>query len=417
MTDFVETIIVGGGQGGLATSYHLTQAGHPHLVFEQAARPGHTWRKHRWDSFTLVTPNWATNLPGAEYRGDDADGFLPRPEIIAYFERYEAEFNLPVRHQVLVTAVDREPDDHGYGVTTSAGAFRSANVVIGTGIYQQPKRPAVSAGFPAEITQLHSSEYHNPEELPPGGVLVVGSAQSGCQIAEELYQSGRKVYLCVGRAGRVPRRYRGHDYHWWLNTIGLFDQTVDKLPSPRARFEAHPHLAGKGGGHSLNLHQFARDGVVLMGHLLAAGDGKITLAPDLKESLAAADQFEADFVQKVDAYIAQHGMDLPEGRLPQWRDGFDAEVVDELDLASAGIRTVIWATGYRADFSMIHLPVLDGDGHPVHQRGVSDYPGLYFVGFPWLHKAKSGILYGVGEDAAFIASQILSSGAASVSSA
>jgi putative flavoprotein involved in K+ transport len=377
-------------------------------VLEQAGRAGHTWRKHRWDSFTLVTPNWATNLPGAEYHGDDPDGFLPRKEIIAYFERYEAGFNLPVRHQVLVTAVDRGPDGQGYLVASTGGTFRAANVVIATGLYQQPKRPAVSAGFPAGIAQLHSSEYRNPEELPPGAVLVVGSAQSGCQIAEELYQSGRQVYLCVGRAGRVPRRYRGRDYHWWLDKIGLFDQTVEKLPSPRARFEAHPHLAGKGGGHSLNLHLFARDGVVLLGHLIAARDGKITLAPDLKESLAAADQFEADFVGKVDEYVSQHRMDLPEERLPQLQDGFDAEVIEELDLQSTGIGSVIWATGYRADFSLIHLPVLDGDGYPIHQRGVSDYPGLYFVGFPWLHTARSGILYGVGDDAAFIAATILS---------
>jgi putative flavoprotein involved in K+ transport len=411
MSEFTETIIIGGGQGGLATSYLLTKAGRPHIVFEQAARPGHTWRKHRWDSFTLVTPNWATNLPGAEYQGEDPDGFLPRAEIIAYFERYETDFHLPVRHQVLVTAVDRDPEGQGYRVTTSAGGFQSANVVVATGVYQQPKRPAVSAGFPAAIAQLHSSEYHSPEALPPGAVLVVGSAQSGCQIAEELYQSGRKVYLCVGQAGRVPRRYRGRDYHWWLDQIGLFDKTVDELPSPHARFEAHPHLAGKGGGHSLNLHQFARDGVVLLGHLLAARDGKIILAPDLKESLAAADQFEADLVQKIDEYIVQQGMDLPEDPLPQLRDGFDAAVIEELDLESAGVRSVIWATGYRSDFSMIHLPVLDGDGHPVHERGVSEYPGLYFVGFPWLHKAKSGILYGVGEDAAFVASRIVSSGA------
>ena len=237
-------------------------------------------------------------------------------------------------------------------------------------------------------------------------MLVVGSAQSGAQIAEELYQGGRKVYLSVGRAGRVPRRYRGKDANWWSDKLGIYDRTVDQLPSPKAKFFGKPHISGKDGGHTLNLHQFARDGVVLVGHLRGVDDSRIILAADLKENLAKADQFEADFVKAIDQYIAETGMQAPPETLPELRDGFDQRVLSEIDLKSAGITNIIWATGYKFDFSLVKLPVLDSDGFPIQKRGVTDYPGLYFVGLPWLHNAKSGLLYGAGEDAAYIAQKL-----------
>jgi putative flavoprotein involved in K+ transport len=242
--------------------------------------------------------------------------------------------------------------------------------------------------------------------LPPGAVLVVGSAQSGCQIAEELYQSGRTVYLCVGAAGRVPRRYRGRDMYEWLNLCGFFDRTAEQLPSPQARFAGNPHLSGRDGGHSLNLHQFARDGVVLLGHLQGAQDGRIGLAPDLKENLAKADKLEVEAVKLVDGYIQKNGLDAPPEKLPELRDGYQAREIGELNLRSAGITSIIWAMGYAFDFSMVKVPAFDDYGFPVQKRGVTDYPGLYFVGLPWLSKQKSGLLLGVGEDAALIASQI-----------
>ncbi len=396
-----ETLIVGGGQAGLATSYYLKQQGREHIVLEKAAQPGHAWRQ-RWDSFTLVTPNWSFLLPGAEYSGDDRDGYMPRDKIVATFERYVAGNDLPVSFGIDVTGVEPLDDRPGYRVRTVGAEFEAQNVVVATGLYQRAKIPAFAAGLPADVLQLHSGQYRNATMLPPGAVLVVGSGQSGCQIAEELYRSGRQVYLSIGSAGRAPRRYRGKDIYKWLVLAGFYDRTPDKLPTPKARFAANPHLSGAGGGHDLNLHRFARDGIVLLGHLRGAGDGALVLAPDLQESLAKCDQFEAQMLGLIDGYIARNELDAPEERRPALRDGYDQPAITDLDIRAAGITAVIWAAGYSFDFNTVKLPVFDGDGFPVQQRGVTRFPGLYFVGLPWLHTQKSGHLLGVGEDAAFI---------------
>jgi putative flavoprotein involved in K+ transport len=402
----VETVIVGGGQAGLATSYHLAQLGRENVVLEQAAQAGHAWRNDRWDSFTLLTPSWSFRLPGAEYQGDAPDGFMERSEIVARFEQYVEQFRLPVQYGIRVESVEKDAKTQGYLVKTEEAAWQARNVVVATGLYQKPKVPFFASDLSGQITYVPSGQYRNPGALPPGGVLVVGSAQSGAQIAEELYQSGRRVYLCVGGAGRVPRRYRGKDVYEWMNLTGFLDRTADQLPSPKAKFAANPHVSGRDGGHSLNLHQFSRDGVVLLGHLQGARDRTIWLARDLKESLAKADKAAADIVEMIDRYIAQNGVTAPLEKLPDLRDGYDAEEITELDLGSAGIKAIIWAIGYSFDLSLVKLPVFDGDGYPVQQRGVTGYPGLFFVGLPWLHKAKSGHLLGVGEDAGFIASRI-----------
>jgi putative flavoprotein involved in K+ transport len=406
--EHVETVVVGGGQAGLAVSYYLRLHGREHVVLEQSSGPADAWRNHRWDSFTLNTPNWQTRMPGAEYHGDDPDGFMTRDEIVSYLEQYANRFSLPVRYHVGVASVEENSRGGSYLVTTNRGVpTRVRNVVIATGLYQKPNIPLLSSNLPASIKQLHSDAYRDPRELLPGAVLVVGSAQSGCQIAEELYQSGRKVYLSVGRAGRVPRRYRGKDSAWWSERIGLFDRTVDQLPSPRARFFGKPHISGKNGGHSINLHQFARDGVVLLGHLRGIDGDRIVLAPDLKENLAKADTFEADFVKAIDEHVARTKMDIPPETLPALRDGFDSDEVASLNLREAHIANVIWATSYRFDFTLVRLPILDGDGYPLQKRGVTTYPGLYFVGMPWLHNARSGLLYGVEQDAQFVAERII----------
>jgi putative flavoprotein involved in K+ transport len=312
MPEQVEAVVIGGGQAGLAISYYLTQQGRTHVVLEQATQIAPAWRHGRWDSFTLVTPNWTVRLPGFPYQGGDPDGFMPRADVVRHLEQYAASFQAPVRCGVQVTAVDPARNGQGYLVSTADDAtYTAASVVVATGSFQFPKPSPFSGAVPPEILQLHSSHYRNPSALPPGAVLVVGSADSGCQIAEELNESGRRVYLCVGRAVRRPRRYRSKDSMFWAVTLGRLEQTADQLPSPSARFAPNPQLSGKYGGHTINLHQFARNGVVLLGCLIGVDGPRIALAPDLQENLANADKTSEDFRKEVDAFVRRTGMDVP----------------------------------------------------------------------------------------------------------
>jgi len=400
----IDTVIVGGGQAGLAISYYLTQEGREHVVLERAPAVANAWRNQRWDSFTLVTPNFQVRMPGAEYSGDDPYGFMSLAEVIEYFDNYIERFRLPVHCGVEVFSVEKVGDR--YVVRTSEKNYEAKNVVIATGLYQSPKIPPFSAEIPPSVLQLHSMEYKTPSTLPEGAVLVVGTGQSGAQIAQELYQSGRKVYLSIGSAGRVPRRYRGKDITDWFTRVGMFDTKVEELKSAADKFQPVPQVSGKNGGQSLNLHQFARDGVVLLGHARDAHEGQLVLAPDLKETLAAVDQFEIDALKKIDDYISSVGLAVPTENVPRLVDGYKQEEVTELNLQRMGISTVVWATGYAFDFSLVKLPVVDSDGYPIQKRGVTRYPGLYFLGLPWLYSRRSGILFGVGDDAAYLAAYI-----------
>ena len=405
MTPHVNTVVVGGGQAGLSVSHYLTMHAVEHVVLEQADQPGDAWRNHRWDSFTLNTPRWQSRVPGVSYGRDDPDGFMPKQEVVAHLEGLARR--LPVRTGASVTSIERHAGQGDYLVSIDGGeTIKARNVVVATGLYQTPKIPRLGCDFPAEIKQLHSDTYRNPDQLLPGAILVVGSAQSGAQIAEELCESGRKVYLATGRAGRTPSRYRGKDANWWFAKMGQYDRKVSELPSPKAKFAGKPHISGTKGGHTINLHQFARDGVTLLGRLQSIQGGIVKLGSDLHDNLAAADRAEVDFVMAVDAYVAATGMSVPEEKLPVLRDGFDQEILTTLDLVAADITNVIWATGYSFDFSMVRLPVTDSDGFPIQTRGVSAFPGLFFVGLPWLHTAKSGLIYGLGEDARCVADRI-----------
>jgi putative flavoprotein involved in K+ transport len=403
----IETIIVGGGQAGLATSYHLKQLGREHIIFEQAEKPGNAWRNERWDSFTLVTPNWTIQLPGAHYDGNDPDGFLTKAEVVAYFERYVEKFNLPVQFKTSVLEVAPLEGGSGYQVKTSGKTFQAQNVIMATGSFQKPKIPAFSADIPADVTQLHSGQYRNPNQLPEGAVLVAGSAQSGMQIAEELYQSGRVVHVCTCTAPRLPRFYRGRDIFSWLVDSGFMDQTVDKLPSLQGRLAGNPHLTSRDGGHTLNLHQFARDGVKLLGHIAGVDDGKVIALPDLKENLAKGDTIEREITGMIDRYIGTNGIDAPQETLPDLQDGYSTDVIEELDLKAANINTVIWAMGYTSDYSLVKLPLTDDDGFPIQQRGITQHPGLYFIGMTWLYKRKSPLFLGVNEDVEHIVSHMM----------
>jgi putative flavoprotein involved in K+ transport len=340
------------------------------------------------------------------YSGNNPDGFMRREELVAYFEKYIENFDLPVQYNTMVTEVTQLEDGEGWLVKTRGSTFQAKNVVVATGQFQTPKIPKYSANISESVLQIHSGKYRNPAQLPDGAVLIVGSAQSGTQIAEELHQSGRTVYLCVGSAPRVPRRYRGRDIFEWLADTGFTEATVDKLPSPRAKFAGNPHLSGRDGGRTINLHLFARDGVKLLGRLIGAENAKIKLAPDLKESLARSDKAEADITAMIDQFIDKNQIYAPEETLPKHQDGYALDEVTELDLKAADINTIIWAIGYDFDFSFVKVPVTDEDGYPIQQRGVTKYPGLYFVGLSWLYKRKSPLLMGVGEDADYIASHI-----------
>lgn len=399
-----ETIIIGAGQAGLSVSYYLQREGRDHIILERASEAANAWRNHRWDSFTLNTPNWQSRLAGAPTPGKDPDGFISRDELVRYFEKFVQQNRLPISYGTLVFAIDAVRD--GYIVRTTAGRFHAKNVVVATGLYQKPRIPQFKGALSPNIRQLHSDSYRNPDSLPAGAVLVVGSAQSGAQITEELYQNGRKVYLSVSRSGRVPRRYRGRDINSWSDTLGLYERTVNELKSPHEKFGSKPHISGTKGGHTLNLHQFAADGVSLLGRVMELDGNTVRLARDLHMTVAAADRFEANLVARIDSYIQRRGLAVPQEVLPHLTAGFEQPERDELDLMQANVNTVIWATGYSFDFSMVHLPVFDAEGYPIQQRGVTEYGGLYFVGLPWLHNAKSGLLFGVSEDGAYIVSHI-----------
>jgi putative flavoprotein involved in K+ transport len=403
-----DVVVIGAGQAGLATSYHLSQRGLEHVVLEKD-RVGESWRSQRWDSFCLVTPNWTLQLPGFAYHGPDPDGFMGRDDVVAYLDSYERSFEPPIRTGVKVTSVERAAGDR-FRVTAPESTMEARAVVVATGSYRRPKLPALSSRLPVEIFQIHSSQYKNPPQLPDGAALVVGTGQSGAQIAEELHESGRTLFVSVSSCPRVPRRYRGKDAVWWGKMGGLYERTVDSLKSPAEKSACHPQSSGRRGGHDIYLRQLARDGVTLLGRVQAIDDGRLTLAPDLKENLRKADEFAENILKQLDEAVAKMGMPLPEDQNPR---GVGAPVpheddpVLEVDVKAAGITSIIWATGYHADFSFVHAPVLDDAGKPLQRQGVTAVPGLYFVGLEWLHKPKSGLLLGVGEDAEHITSVIV----------
>jgi putative flavoprotein involved in K+ transport len=405
MVETVETLIIGGGQAGLSVSYYLTKAGREHLILEKSSQPANAWRNQRWDSFTFVTPNWAFQLPGGEYQGNDPNGFMKRDEIVERFENYVQQNHLPVTYNSTVKQV--EPiDGGGYCVSTLEMDLKAKNVVIANGFFQEGKLPDFAGKIPPSITQIHSSAYRNPQVLPEGAVLVVGSGQSGMQIAEEIYQSGRKVFLATSGAPRAPRRYRGKDIFEWLYMTGFFEQTFDNFRSTGRQKFVPPHVTGKAGGYALNLHKFFHDGVTLLGHARNYEDGKLIMARDLIENLRKSDGAEQMMLSNIENFIKKTNIDAPEEQIPVRMDAYQAPDIPELDLLVNGIRTIVWASGYRYDLSIFRQPIFNDYGFPDTHRGISRYPGLYFNGIPFQSKLKSGFLFGLVEDSAFIADHI-----------
>lgn len=394
-------VVVGGGQAGLSISYLLKQRGVAHVVLE-GKRVASAWRDERWDSFCLVTPNWQCRLPGHPYAGDDPNGFMGRDAIVDYVEEYARRFALPVREGVWVRAI--RSASAGFELDTSAGKLLADQVVIATGGYHRPRVPEYAAELP--LTQLHSSAYRNPTALPPGEVLVVGTGQSGCQIAEDLHLEGRKVHLCVGSAPRCARRHRGKDVVEWLERMGHYDLPIDQQKNPEElRERANHYVTGRAGGHDLDLRRFALEGMKLYGPAIALEHGKLRLAPKLREHLARADDVYRSINRAIDTYIEQQGIQAPEA--PEYVAPWEpAEEPTELDLAASGISTVIWATGFHTDFSWIEAPVFDARGRVLHQRGVTRTPGLYFLGLPWLHTWGSGRFSGVKADAEYLVERL-----------
>jgi putative flavoprotein involved in K+ transport len=402
----LNVVVIGGGHAGLAMSYCLAERGIAHTVFEQG-RIGESWRSKRWDSFTLVTPNRLIRLPGFGYRGDRPDQFFSRDEYVDYLERYARSFDAPVRCGVRITTLERDSARSGYVLTSDRGVMHARSVVVATGGCHRPRRPAFSGDLPQGIHQLDPENYRNPDDLPEGAVLVVGSGQSGAQIAEELQEHGRTVYLSVGSSGRWPRRYRGKDINVWLAEID--ERTVDTLDSPAPRVDRNPHLSGRDGGHEIDLRELGHQGAVLLGRVGGVHGGRLRLCDDLEENLAKADERVVAVKKTIDEFIEKRGHDAPpepQASVSIARGGTPPAPVAELDLRSAGISTVIWATGYVLDFGWIKIPVFDAEGFPLHHRGISVQPGLYFVGLPWQYRATSSGVIGVGDDAAFIAQHI-----------
>ena len=398
--EHVETLIVGGGQAGLTMSHRLTQRGRPHLVVERG-RIAERWRSERWDGMHFQSPRWATRLPDFPLPHTDPNDFATAREIADFIAAYAERIAAPVRCDTPVTALRRTAS--GFRADTPSGSIDAANVVVATGPFQRPLLPA----FDLDIFQVHASEYRNPAQLPAGGVLVIGSAASGTQIAEDLMLAGRQVFLSIGPHRRMPRRYRGKDLLWWWDALGIDQIPVEKRNSNLAP----PVHSGAYGGRTIDFRCFAAQRMVLLGKALDARDGVVRFAPDLMANLAAGDAAYLALLDAADVHVQAAGLDLPEdpaARVPVPNPpGLDGSI-GHLDLRAAGIGSVIWCTGYSLDFGWIDIPVLDERGNPKHRYGVTDVPGLYFLGLAWLSKANSAFLYGVGDDAIRLADHIAS---------
>ncbi|WP_009631598.1 MSMEG_0569 family flavin-dependent oxidoreductase [Synechocystis sp. PCC 7509] len=402
MKNHYPIVIVGGGQAGLSLSYCLKEKGFEHIVFEKNTI-GYSWRSKRWDSFCLVTPNWQCKLPGYHYFGDEPEGFMQKDQIVQYIEDYAASFAPPIREGVEVLKVRSFQGE--FAVTTTIGEYTADNVAIASGSYHRPKIPPVAQNLDKSILQLHSSEYKNPQSLPDT-VLVVGTGQSGCQIAEDLHLEGKKVHLCVGSAPRSPRRYRGKDVVEWLDKMGHYDLPVDKHPQKeQVRAKTNHYVTGRDGGREIDLRQFALEGMQLYGSLHDVTSPYLHFRDNLQQNLDGADAVAENIKKNIDKFIDSNQIQAPVE--PDYQPVWQPEKAKPLlDYQQANIGAVIWCTGYHSDFSWIEIPVFDDKGYPQHDRGVTAHKGLYFLGLPWLYTWGSGRFSGIARDAGYLSDRI-----------
>lgn len=399
-------IVIGGGQAGLSVSWYLCAEGIEHLVLERHAR-FESWRHNRWDSFCLVTPNWQCRLPGWPYRGPDPDGFMLKDEIVEYLDGFAESFNPPLREGVEVTRVRREDDI--FRLETSIGPFTAGQVVIATGGYDSPIVPGYADRIDPSIMQMHSRDYRRPSQMPQGGTLIVGTGQSGVQLMEDLHRDGRQVHLAVGPAPRSPRKYRGRDATDWLHDAGHYRMTIDRHPDPaKALSQTNHYMSGRDGGKEIDLRKFALDGVQLYGSLADAdADGTgLTFLPDLEKNLDDADRSYVGIRTQIDAWIEAQGIDAPVEPpfVKVWRPEQERT---QLDMAAAGITSILWAIGFRPDYGWLELDCFDQRGNPQYDRGVTKVLGAYFIGLGWLNTWGSGRFLGIDEDSRHLAGQIV----------
>ncbi|GJD82346.1 MSMEG_0569 family flavin-dependent oxidoreductase [Methylobacterium haplocladii] len=400
----IPVAIVGGGQAGLSVSYHLKQRGIDHLVFEKNTA-AHTWATQRWDTFCLVTPNWQCDLPGHAYDGPDPDGFMKKDEIVAYLKGFVAKVDPPIREGVSVHRVSRQADGT-FAIGTSAGDYTADEIVVASGGYHTPIIPRMAERLPASITQIHSNQYRNPAQLPEGAVLVVGSGQSGAQIAEDLHLAGREVHLAVGDAPRCARFYRGRDVVTWLADMGYYEMTVDDHPlRDGVRDNTNHYVTGRDGGRDIDLRRFATEGMTLYGVLEDYSEGSLRFRDNLKRSLDQADRTYNGINAAIDKHIADNGIAAPmqEHYSPVWQP---EAPTNSYALEGSGITSIVWCIGFTPDFRWLDASVFNGAGSPKHRRGLTSEEGVYFIGLPWLNTWGSGRFGAVGRDAEYVVQAI-----------
>jgi len=408
----VETVVIGAGQAGLAMSYYLTGLGGEHVVVERG-RVGERWKTERWDSFALQGPNWTLQLPGCSYAGPDPEGFSTRDEFIDWLEQYAGQISPPLRSGTSVESLRHDPDADRWLVRTEHGSLRAVNVVVATGAFERPYVPTLAGLLPADVVQVPAVKYQNPGQLPSGAILVVGSGASGCQITEDLLAAGRKVYFSLGLHDRVPRRYRGRDVVTWLTELGEFDRTnktvVAKQEQTRRGTGKGLLISGVDGGSTLDIRRYALDGATLLGHLRAVDGPRLRFAPDVEAVLADGDVMFERFVTAVDWYVRLNGLSAPPEEVELRSPGYvPADPVEAVDLRRSGIGAVIWATGLRREYPWLEVPVLDTERRPVHTKGVTAFPGLYFLGLTWQTRLLSPFINGVGRDAEYLSEHLQS---------